>query len=144
MADYKSQETKLNVSAEKVYDKLSDLSNLQSFLKDIPEDKIPADKLEQFKNLEITSDSITIKGGPTGAVTLEVAERVRPSLIKLRAANIPLSLTLSLKIESLGEFECKTQVVIDADIPMILKPMISGPLQQIADQFASVLSAISF
>lgn len=144
MADYKSQEIRLGVSAESVYDKLSDLNNLQSFLDKIPKDKIPADKLEQFKNLTITSDSISIQGGPTGSVTLEVVERIRPTLIKLKAANIPLDLTLSLAISTTSETECTTQVIINADIPAILKPMVGGPLQQIADQFASVLSAIPF
>lgn len=144
MAEFKSAEIKIDASAEKVFDKLSDLGNLQSFLDKIPEDKIPADKLEQFKNLEITPDSISIQGGPTGSVKLDVIERVRPSLVKLKAANIPLSLTLAVAINAIDEEHSSTQVIIDADIPAILKPMVAGPLQQIADQFSTVMSAIRF
>lgn len=144
MAEFKSAETTIGASAEQVYDKLSDLGNLQSFLDKIPEDKIPADKMEQFKNLEITKDSISITGGPMGSVKLDVVERVRPSLVKLKAANIPLSLTLAVSITAIDDAKCTTQVVIDTDIPAILKPMVGGPLQQIADQFSIVMVAIPF
>ena len=143
MAEFKSAETTLYAPIESVFKKLSDLENFKSFLDKIPADKIPADKLEQFKSIEITTDSIAFQGGPTGAVKFVVIERNAPNLIKLQAADIPLSLTLELHLKSSGE-NCLQQTIINADIPPMLKPMVAGPLQKVVDQFGSVLTAIPF
>jgi hypothetical protein len=122
---------------------LSNLENFKSFLDKIPADKIPADKMEQFKSIEVTADSIAFQGGPTGAVKFVVAEKREPSLIKLKAADLPLSLTLELHLKADGD-NCRQQTIINADIPAMLKPMVAGPLQKVVDQFGSVLSAIPF
>lgn len=143
MAEFKSQETTLFASAEAVYNKLSNLENFKSFLDKIPADKIPADKMEQFKSIEVTPDSIAFQGGPTGTVKFILVEKIEPSLIKLKAADIPLSLTLELHLKADGD-NCRQQTIINADIPAMLKPMVAGPLQKVVDQFGSVLSAIPF
>lgn len=143
MAEFKSPETTLFASATTVYNKLSNLENFKNFLDKIPADKIPADKMEQFKSIEVTPDSIAFQGGPTGAVKFILIEKIEPTLIKLQAADIPLSLTLELHLRADGE-NCRQQTVINADIPAMLKPMVAGPLQKVVDQFGSVLSAIPF
>ena len=143
MAEFKSPETTLYAPIERVYAKLSNLENFKSFLDKIPADKIPADKMEQFKSIEVTADSIAFQVGPTGAVKFVVAEKREPSLIKLKAADLPLSLTLELHLKADGD-NCRQQTIINADIPAMLKPMVAGPLQKVVDQFGSVLSAIPF
>lgn len=144
MAEFKSDETTINVSAQKVYSKLSDLENIRSYIDKIPEDNIPEDKLEQFRSLEITSDSISVKGGPTGSIKMNITKKVEPSLIRLEAADIPLSIALEVHIKEISENQCSQQVVIIADIPIFLKPMVSGPLQKVVDQFSAVLGVIPF
>lgn len=143
MAEFKSQETQLHAQVETVFAKLSDLENFKNFLDKVPTDKIPADKMEQFKSIEITSDSISFQGGPTGPVKFVVVERTAPSLIKLKAADLPLSLTLEVRLRPDGD-NCWQQTIINADIPAMLKPMVAGPLQKVVDQFGSVLAAIPF
>lgn len=144
MTTFKSSEINLQASASNVFGRLSNLENLQSFLNNIPQDKIPADKMEQFRNMRITPDSISIPGGPVGEVTLNVVERTPDSLIKLKAANVPVDIFLSMCIKEVSDNSCAATVMIDADIPVMLKPMVSGPLQKIVDQFAMVLAAIPF
>ena len=143
-SEFKSAPVSIEAPVERVYSRFSNLENLRSLIENLPADSLPADKREQLEKLLITADIITVQGGPTGAVTMRVVERVEPSLIALQPENIPMKLSLQLRLSSDGP-ECTSAVAaIEADIPMMLRPMVKGPLQQIVDQFASMLGAIPF
>ena len=141
MATYNSEEISLMAPAGAVYSKLSNLDNLRSLL-----EKVPADKLEMFNSISVTPDSVTVPGGPVGALTFRMKEKVEPTLIKLAGEGLPpgIALSLSLHITPEGESTSKAKVTIDISIPAMLKPMVSGPLQKMADQFGQVLRAIPF
>lgn len=146
MATYNSEEISLMAPAGAVYSKLSNLDNLRSLLEKVPADKIPADKLEMFNSISVTPDSVTVPGGPVGALTFRMKEKIEPTLIKLAGEGLPpgIALSLSLHITPEGESTSKAKVTIDISIPAMLKPMVSGPLQKMADQFGQVLRAIPF
>lgn len=146
MATYNSEEISLMAPAGAVYSKLSNLDNLRSLLEKVPADKIPADKLEMFNSISVTPDSVTVPGGPVGALTFRMKEKVEPTLIKLAGEGLPpgIALSLSLHITPEGKSTSKAKVTIDISIPAMLKPMVSGPLQKMADQFGQVLRAIPF
>lgn len=144
MSTYSSGKVTLNASAEAVYDKLSNLENLQGLLNKVPADKIPEDKRQMFENIQITPDTISVPGGPMGNLVFRVIERKAPSLIKLQGEGVPVEMSLSLHINPLTENTSSANVDLDIDIPMMLKPMIGGQIQKIANQFGDVLGAIPF
>lgn len=144
MTTIKSERKIIAASDEKVFNKLSNLENLKPLLEQIPRDQIPEDKREMFENLKITSDTISIPAGPVGDVTLRMTDRMPYSLIQLSGEGTPIPLFMRLEIEGKGSEESEVQVSVSLDIPIMLKPMVSGPLKQIVDQFAQVLSAIRF
>ncbi|MDE5713326.1 MAG: hypothetical protein K2I16_06870 [Muribaculaceae bacterium] len=144
MATYKSDDVLLLAPAESVFAKLSNLENLRSLLEKVPADQIPADKMEMFNSITITPDAITVPGGPVGALTFRVKEKTSPSLIRLEGEGSPVPLSLSMKITPDSEATSKAQVVIDIEIPAMLKPMVGGHIQKMADQFGQVLKAIPF
>lgn len=142
--EYKSAPVTLNAPIERVYSRFSNLENLKALIDNAPTDRIPADKLEQLKNMEVTPDSITIQGGPTGAVTMRVTERVEPTLIALRPDGLPLDLNMQLRFSAESENTTSAVAAIEANIPMMLRPMVKGPLQQVVDQFATMMASIPF
>lgn len=144
MTTVKSEKKVIDASAEKVFEKLSNLENLKGLLSGLPKDNIPEDKREMFDNLVITSDSIEIPAGPVGNITLRMADRLPYSLISLVGENTPVPLDMQLEIEPVTENSCEVQVVINIEVPAIIKPMISGPLKKITGQFVQVLGAIPF
>lgn len=144
MANYNSPEVTLRASAEAVFSKLSNLENLRGLLEKVPADQIPADKREMFDNITITPDSITVPGGPVGSLTFKVREKVEPTLIRLEGEGSPVPLSLSLRISPVDVESCRAKAEIDIEIPAMLKPMVSGPIQKMADQFGQVLKAIPF
>lgn len=144
MAIYSSNKVTLNAPAEVVYEKLSNLENLKALLNKVPADQIPEDKRQMFENIVITPDTIEIPGAPMGNLVFRVAERKAPNYIRLNGEGIPLEIALVLKIEPAPENKSYGRVDIDLDIPAMLKPMIGGQVQKIADQFGTVLAAVPF
>lgn len=144
MAIYNSSEVSLHAPAESVFSKLSNLENLRSLLEKVPAEQIPADKREMFESITITPDAITVPGGPVGALTFRVIEKTEPSLIKLSGEGSPVPLTLAMHISPDGPEASKAKVEIDIALPAMLKPMVGGHIQKMADQFSQVLKAIPF
>lgn len=144
MTTVKSEKSIVNAPAERVYDKLSNLDNLKPLLEMVPADQIPADKREMFEKLVITSDSISIPAGPVGDIRLRITDRLPHSLIRLSGEGTPVPLGMQLEINPVDADRSEVQVVINLEIPVMLKPMVSGPLKKIADQFVQVLGAVPF
>ncbi len=144
MATYKSEGITLKSSAQNVYDRLSNFESLRPLLAQVPEDQIPADEKEMFDNIHLTADSIEIPGGPVGTIRLKVVEKTAPTLIKLNGEGTPVPLSLQLNIQPIDESQCRAMAQIDIEIPAMLRPMISGPMQKMAEQFGQVLHSIPF
>ena len=144
MATYKSDEVPLKASADNVFNRLSNLESLKTLLDQVPADQIPADKKEMFDSIRLTADSIELPGGLVGSIKLRVVERKAPSRITLKGEGTPVPLQLQLDIHPVDEASCRAQAKVDIEIPMMLKPMISGPMQKMTEQFATVLRSIPF
>lgn len=143
-SEYKSKKVTLSAPIDVVYSRFSNLENLKKLIEQVPEDKIPADKLEQFNKMEMTPDSITIQGGPTGTITLQVIERREPNLVTLSPVGLPLTLDMHLHFMPVSDDVTEAEAVIEADIPMMLRPMVKGPLQKIVDEFATMMASVPF
>lgn len=143
MAVYKSDKVTIEAPAATVYDKLSNLENLKGMLSKVPAERIPEDKRQMFENIRITPDTIEVPG-PMGNMVFRVVEREAPHLIRLQGEGLPIQLGLALHVSPQTAESSQAQVEIDLDLPMMLKPMIGGQIQKIADQFGDVLAAIPF
>ncbi|MCM1368907.1 MAG: SRPBCC family protein [Candidatus Amulumruptor caecigallinarius] len=139
MAVYKSDVVGMMAPAEKVFDKLSNLEGLGEMLRNVPQGSVPADKAALLDQIRITTDTVSFPAGPAGEITLRLAERVRPSLIRLEGDGTPVPLSMTLHIAPTQPELCDVFVEIDIQIPAMLKPMVNGPLQKMADQFAQML-----
>ena len=144
MTTYSSKEITLPASADVVFEKLSNLQNLRSLLDKVPVDKVPEDKRHMFENITITEDSIEVPGGPMGSLRFKVTEKTAPSYIKLIGEGMPIEMNLAMNVKPVSENSSLAKVDINIDIPALLKPMVGGQIQKMADQFGDVLGAISF
>lgn len=144
MTTIKSDKQTINAPAEKVYEKLSNLDNLKHLLDQVPVDSIPEDKRQMMDSVKITSDTISFPAGPVGEIKLRIADRLPYSLISLTGEGSPVPMGMQLEINALGADRCEVQVAVNLEIPAMLKPMVSGPLKKIADQFVNVMGAIPF
>ena len=74
MTKFESSVKTIPASQEAVYEKLSDLNNLEKFKDSLPEDKV--------KNLSFDSESMMIEVAPVGKIALSIVEKEPCKCIK--------------------------------------------------------------
>lgn len=142
MATFSSDTVTLSAPAKSVYDKLSNPENLRALLENAPKDQIPDDKRALLEQIQITSNEITIPGGPTGPITLRSTRKVEPTLLEMEGIGTPAPITLALHLNPQGEESCEARIDLDIQIPKMLVPMIKGPLQNLVDQVSVMFKSI--
>lgn len=145
MAEYKSQQVALRGSAQCVYSKLSNLEALRSLLDKVPTEQIPDEQRQMFDNITITPDSLSIpSAGPIGNITLRKDGCIDPSLVRLVGVGTPVPIALMLSIEPVDDSQANGQIIVEIEVPMILKPMIAGPINKLVTQIANFLPTLNF
>ena len=136
MTKFESSIKQIPYPVENVYRNISDLSNLERV-----RDRIPEDKLQEF---EFDSDSVQVSVAPVGTIKLRIIEREENKCVKFETEQSPLPFNLWIQVLPVSETESKMKVTVKADIPFMLKGMVSGPLQDGVEKIADALSQIPY
>lgn len=141
MAQYESSIKHIPYSQERVYNKLSDLNNLNSVRGrlDLIKDKLDG-KLE---DMSFDSDSLTLKVQGFN-LTLRIIEREPLKCIKFEGDKTPIPLNLWIQILPEGMDNAKMKVTIRAEVNMFMKAMVAKPLQEGVEKLADMLSMIPY
>ena len=126
-------------SQERVYNKLSDLNNLEGVRErlDMVKDKLDG-KLE---DMSFDRDSITLKVQGI-SLTLRIIEREPLKCIKFEGDKSPIPLNLWIQILPVTQEEAKMKVTIRAEVNMFMKAMVSKPLLQGLENLAVMLAML--
>ena len=136
MTKFESSVKQIPYPVEDVYRNISDLSNLERV-----RDRIPEDKLQEFL---FDSDSVQVSVAPVGTIKLRIIEREENKCVKFETEQSPLPFNLWIQVLPVSATESKMKVTVKADIPFMLKGMVSGPLQDGVEKIAEALSQIPF
>lgn len=128
-------------SQERVYNKLSDLNNLEGVRErlDMVKDKLDG-KLE---DMSFDRDSITLKEQGI-SLTLRIIEREPLKCIKFEGDKSPIPLNLWIQILPVTQEEAKMKVTIRAEVNMFMKAMVSKPLQEGVEKLADMLAMLPY
>ena len=136
MTKFESSVKQIPYPVEDVYRNISDLSNLERV-----RDRVPEDKLNNFS---FDRDSVSVNVNPVGDIRLRIIDREEPKCVKFETEQSPLPFYLWIQVLPVSETESKMRVTVEADIPFMLKGMVSGPLQDGVEKIADALSQIPF
>lgn len=136
MTKFESSIKQIPYPVEDVYRNISDLSNLERV-----RDRIPQDKLQDF---QFDSDSVQVSVSPVGTIKLRICEREENKCVKFETEQSPMPFNLWIQVLPITASESKMKVTVKADIPFMLKGMVSGPLQDGVEKIADALSQIPF
>lgn len=136
MTKFESSVKQIPYPVENVYRNLSDLNNLERV-----RDRIPEDKLQDF---QFDSDSVQVSVAPVGIIKLRIIEREENKCVKFEAEQSPLPFNLWIQVLPVNETESKMKITVKADIPFMLKGMVSGPLQDGVEKIADALSQVPY
>ena len=136
MTKFESSIKQIPYPVEDVYRNISDLSNLERV-----RDRVPQDKLQDF---QFDSDSVQVSVSPVGTIKLRICEREEIKCVKFETEQSPMAFNLWIQVLPVSATESKMKVTVKADIPFMLKGMVSGPLQDGVEKIADALSQIPF
>ncbi len=128
-------------SQERVYNKLSDLNNLESLKDRIGQ--VREKSAGRVEELSFDSDSITVKVQGL-AITLNIIEREPFRCIKFESKDSPVPMNGLIDILTESDEKTKLKVTIHADMNVFLKTMASKPLQKGVEMLADILATLSY
>lgn len=136
MTEFVSEVKTIPYNEERVYEMLSDLSNLERLRDRIPEDKI--------KDFEFDQDSCSFSIDPVGKIVFQIVEREPFKTIKFTTTNSPVPLHLWIQLKQLEENDTRMKMTIRADLNPFIKPMVSKPLQDAIDKISEVIARLPY
>lgn len=155
---YESEIKYLNFEQTLVYEKLSDLRNLDNLRQKIADPaaadllksnlppEIKPEQIDKFREyaekMELGADYIKI-ASPMGEVTLRLVEQEAPKCLKFAGEGAPLPLTMWIQLQPTAE-GCKMKLTIGAEVNMFMKAMVNKPLQKAANGLADMLARLPY
>lgn len=136
MTKFESSVKQIAYPVEDVYRNISDLSNLERV-----RDRVPEDKLNSFS---FDRDTVSVNVDSVGDIKLRIIEREEGKCVKFETEQSPMPFNLWIQVLPVTETTSKMRVTVQADIPFMLKGMVSGPLQDGVEKIADALSQIPY
>jgi len=136
MTKFESSIKQVPYAQEAVYKNLSDLRNLEKV-----RDRVPEDKLQDFS---FDENQVSVRVDPVGKITLRICEREEPKCVKFESVESPMPFNLWIQVLPVTADSSKMKVTVKADIPFMLKGMVSGPLQDAVEKIADALAMVDY
>lgn len=159
MTEYKSEVKHIFAPQERVYARLSDLSNLGAIKQGLETpgakerlmqqagDKVKPEQMEQIieklRSLQFDSDSVS-GSSPIGNITLRIIEREAPKTIKFALEGAPIQANMWIQLLPEGESQCAMRLTVKADLNFFIKQMVGSKLQQGVDALATALAGLPY
>lgn len=161
MTKYESTVKHSYAPNDRVYAKLSDLTNLQSLQERIADpnfinvikaqagDKVKPEQIEQLKErvqqLHFDRDSVSGHVDQLGVdMTLRIVEREEPKLVKLVLDNSPIPATVWIQLLPATDGGTKMKLTIGVDLNFFMRKMIEGKLKEGVERVADMLAMIPY
>ena len=136
MTEFVSEVKAIPYNEDRIFNLLSDLSNLEKV-----RDRIPQDKIQEF---EFDKDSCSIAVPPVGKITFQIVEREPNKMIKFATTNSPVPLFLWIQLKQVEENDTRMKLTVRAELNPLIKPMVSKPLQDAIDKISTVLASLPY
>lgn len=129
---YESEIKTLQTSAQKSFELLSNLSNIEKILAT----KDNTEWSKQLENITFDNDSVRINADMAGTVTFRIIEKEPHKTIKFQTENAPILANLWIQLVEKNSDDTKMKLTIHAEIPTMLKMMVSGKIKSSINKLA--------
>lgn len=136
MTEFVSEIKAIPFNEDRIFNVLSDLSNLEKI-----KDRIPQDKVQEF---EFDRDSCSVSVAPVGKITFQIVEREPNKTIKFSTTNSPVPLLLWIQLKQEEENDTSMKLTVRAELNPFIKTMVSKPLQEAIDKISTILAALPY
>lgn len=149
MSTFESSIRQIPYPQQNVYEKLSDLSNLEKLKERYEQmkDTMPEEarkQAEAIKDLQFDSDSMSVNVPPVGNIKLRIVNREEPKCIKFETEQSPIPFNFWIQLLPVTSTTCKMKLTIKAELNMFIKQMVKKPLQEGIEKIADALAMIPY
>lgn len=125
------------MAPEAISEKFADLSLFGEKI-----DSLPAEHRDKIGDIRFEKDAIVVKNPAVGELAFKVVERSPEKVVFRADGMLPLGLIIDLKgLDNNTATEVRTS--LDVELPMMLRPLIGGKLQQVADGFGDFIAKLA-
>jgi len=136
MTEFTSEIKTIPHNDGRIFDMLSDLTNLERI-----KDRIPNDKVKDFT---FDRNSCSMEINPIGKIMFTVIDREPNKTVKFEATNSPVPLNLWIQLKPVSETVTKMKMTVRTELNPFLKPMVSKPIQDGLDKISEVIATLPY
>jgi carbon monoxide dehydrogenase subunit G len=133
----RSDKKNINGSVEKVYEKISNISNLSPFV---------GDKVQDWKATEDECSFTVNAMGVNAVIALRITEKIPCELIRIQSGDgagqggSPFPFVAAIHLQKIDDTSFYANADIDVEVPAMLSMMVKKPLQQAIDKLMEQLA----
>jgi hypothetical protein len=135
MTEFTSSLQQIPFSAEQVFNKLSNMSNLKGL------DQMLGDKVQDFI---CDTDTCSFKVDPIGSVEIQINEREPNKTIKIKSVQSPVDFLGWIQLAEAAPNDTRLKLTLRVDLPFFLKAMVSSKLEEGIEKAAQALAGIDY
>ncbi|MBQ1651382.1 MAG: SRPBCC family protein, partial [Paludibacteraceae bacterium] len=128
--------------AERIFNKLSDLKQLEPFVERLKE-QVPDDKVK-IKDVMINDESVYVTMDPMGVIGVKIIEKEPFKTIKFESDKSPVQFNFWIQIVEKEPNDSKIRLTLKADIPFMIRMMIKDKVEQGIEMVAEALTKIEY
>lgn len=136
MTNYESEAKTIFSNIEKVFNQLSDLTNLESLL-----DGNKSGVKDKLKDLQFDADSFNFSIETFGKIGFRIIERKPFEIVKFQSEYFPVKMNVWIRLNETAENETNMKLSIEADIPLMIKVMVDSKLKEMVNLLADTISS---
>lgn len=139
MAKYTGKPHRVAKPRAEIYEQLANLSKIRERM-----DTIPDDLRQKLGTVNFPDDETMAFTAPgVGEMKFKIQQRNAPESVKFLADTgvVPIFVTIDLSEATSNSTD--VSATIEAEIPMMLRPLIGGKLQEAADQFGQMFGQLN-
>ena len=136
MTNYESEVKTIFSNIEKVFNQLSDLTNLESLL-----DGNKSEVKDKLKDLQFDADSFNFSIETFGKIGFRIIERKPFEIVKFQSEYFPVKMNVWILLNETAENETNMKLSIEADIPLMIKVMVDSKLKEMVNLLADTISS---
>lgn len=136
MSKFESSIKQVPYSQRAVYDKISNLENLEKVKHRVPEEKV--------KDFAFDHDTISMTIAPVGELKIGICDREEPKCVKFESLQSPVPFNLWIQVLPVTETTSKMKVTVKADLNPFIRGMVAGPMEAAVEKIADALALVPY
>lgn len=136
---YTGKPYKLNVARSEAYARLSDLSGVRERIASLPDDLKAKMGTVDFPD----SETLSFTAPGVGEMKFRIVERHEPECVRFLADTGVMPIYVNINLTATEDNVTDISAEIEAEIPLMVRPLIGGKLQEAADKFGEMFGMLN-